>query len=258
MKKEFNDFAKLPVLEILNKKIEDIAKILSEDTVLGGLDSITGEIIKKFNDNRKNTIFKDYALKNGEQYDTIELIKIYSKDDVNVVHFNNLIFDIALENDKYKITDFKLTLSEITFSKYIAEENISLDYIIEEEKIGFTINNSELFSMFFLTHNSTGNGFSNVEESSFRKQDKVQEKIKLVAKTYQSMINNNIANQFMDIFLHQKTVTPEYIEMLELLHDIKVKDIFNENYMINIDLSLENLKKEFKHLTPIAKSQITI
>lgn len=258
MKKEFKEFSNLPVLDILNKKIKDIAKSLSQDVVLSGLDSITAEIIKKFNEHRKHTIFNDYALKNGQQYDTIELVKIDSKKDINVPHFTNLVFDIELENDKYEIIDFNLTLSEITFSKYIAEENVSLDYIIEEEKIGFTINNSQLFSMFFLTHNSTGNGFSNVEESASKKNDPIQEKIKLVAETYQLMINNNIGNQFMDIFLHQKTVTPEYIEMLELLHDIKVKDIFNENYMINIDQAFEKLKKEFKNLTPIAKSQITI
>lgn len=260
--KNFKDFSELIILEVLNKKIDDIAKSLPEETVSDSLDTIITEIVKKFNADSKNTVFKDYVLKNGQQYDTIEIIKIDNKKDINITHFSNLVFDLDFEIDKDRITSFELILSEITFSKHISEEDVSINYIMEDIKRGFIINKSDFSSMFFLNHDSNSNGFVNIIDSvrdsnNVVGSNSIQEKIKAIATTYQEMMNNNIGNLFMDIFLHVPQLTPEYIEMLELLHDLKVKSIFNENYMINIDQEFEKLKKEFKSLSTIRKNQKT-
>lgn len=255
MNKEFNDFAKLPFLKKLSQRIEETACNLPEEIISEGLESIIFEISNVFNDNIKDSLFKDYILASGQTYDSIELIKINKGIDINIVHFSSLVFDVELGKNQNKITKFKTNLSEINFQKYVS--GITLEYIVESEKMGFKTNHLDYVTMFFLSHDSTNNGFSYFPEFENPPINQVQQKINEMAIVYNAMLNNNVGDQFMDIFLKNKKLNPEYIDMFQLLYDVKAEGIFNENFMIDINKEIFNLKNEIKNLQRLNKSQVT-
>lgn len=256
MNKEFNDFAKLPFLKTLNKKIEKIAKNLPKEIISEDLESIIWEILKIFNESTKDTIFNDYTLELSRNFDDIDLIKINQEIDINVVNFSHFTFNVELEKKQNKIINFKTILSEINFKKYVSEVNI--DYIIEPDNFGFITNHLDYTTVFFLSYDSASNGHCYTPAFGDFPITPVQEKINEMAKIYKLMLNTNAGDQFMNVFLKNKPSSPEYIEMFQLLHDVKTENIFEEKFMIDIDKEFINLKNEIKKLQRLSKSHITV
>lgn len=255
MNKEFNDFSKIPFLNTLNKKIEKIAKKLPKEIISEDLESIIWEILSRFNESTKDTIFKDYALDLSSNCDDIDLIKINQEIDINVVNFSHLTFNVELEKKQNKIINFKTILSEINFKKYVSEVNI--DYIIAPDNFGFITNHLDYTTAFFLSYDSTSNGHINTPIFCISPSTPVQENITEMAKIYKLMLNNHAGDQFMNVFLRNKSSSLECIEMFQLLHDVKTENIFEEKFMIDIDKELINLKNDIIKLQRLNKSHIT-
>lgn len=112
--------------------------------------------------------------------------------------------------------------------------------------------------MFFLSYDSASNGHCYTPAFGDFPIPQVQEKINEMEKIYKLMLNTNAGEQFMNVFLKNKSPSPEYIEMFQLLHYVKTENIFEEKFMIDIDKEFINLKNEIKKLQRLNKSHITV